>query len=208
MTLSHLILATLFLTTMMATCIAAPGEYVQREGVDDSTELELRKYLSSKLATSQQFGCDSKFEVYLGGQRYEFEHCRNINWLGTMYCYHGNSLPPVCTGLTNIYKQCYNFEMYTTRTKYTFKLCNDYGSHCMTQWSPHITSSCDKLKQEMAQMEQDTVTLCEELPDGTRNCKSSDGQAIAVQENEEGGCLCVTPPGGKKVCQGECQDIQ
>ena len=105
--------------------------------------------LYMQLATSQQFGCDSKFEVYLGGQRYEFEHCRNINWLGmskllsmkivpqsiviisliiasgTMYCYHGNSLPPVCTGLTNIYKQCYNFEMYTTRTKYTFKLCND-----------------------------------------------------------------------------------
>lgn len=49
MTLSHLILATLFLTTMTATCIAAPGEYVQREGVDDSTELELRKYLSSKV---------------------------------------------------------------------------------------------------------------------------------------------------------------
>ena len=54
------------------------------------------------------------------------------------------------------------------------------GSHCMTQWSPHITSSCDKLKQEMAQMEQDTVTLCEELPDGTRNCKSSDGQGIGL----------------------------
>ena len=50
----------------------------------------------------------------------------------------------------------------------------------MTQWSPHITSSCDKLKQEMAQMEQDTVTLCEELPDGTRNCKSSDGQGIGL----------------------------
>ena len=42
----------------------------------------------------------------------------------------------------------------------------------MTNWSPRLSGNCDRRQLAQAAKAAAQLTLCEELPDGTEDCKS------------------------------------